>query len=95
MVIFQIDAAMIQPVDFLHEAYIRVGSITRKLRDFPEKERKIWRKFNQTPFEKIISNSGLAGEDVVRLLDTQSYFELLQLPYPTTQLMNTKAVMKP
>ncbi len=83
--IFQIDAATSQPIDFMHEAYIRVGSITRKLRDFPEKERKIWRKFNQTPFEKIIAKTSLSAEDVVQLLDTQSYFELIQLPYPSTR----------
>ncbi len=27
----------------------------------------------------------LSGQDVVQLLDTQSYFDLLSLPYPTTQ----------
>lgn len=29
---------------------------------------------------------GLSGQDVVQLLDTQSFFELLNLPYPTDQL---------
>lgn len=83
--IFQIDAASSQPVDFLHEAYIRVGSITRKLRDFPEKERKIWKKFNQTPFEKIIAKQKLSSDDVIRLLDTSGYFDMIELPYPTSQ----------
>jgi len=32
---------------------------------------------------KALSN--LSGQDVVQLLDTQSYFDLLNLPYPTTQ----------
>ncbi len=32
-----IPAAKTQPINFLHTAYIRVGSITRKLNDFPEK----------------------------------------------------------
>lgn len=83
--IFQIDAATSQPVDFTNEAYVRVGSITRKLREFPEKERKIWRKFNQTPFEKIIARSGLSGNDVIRLLDSPGFFDLIQLPYPSNQ----------
>lgn len=83
--IIEVDATVHQPVDFIHEAYIRVGSITRKLREFPEKERKIWRKFNQVPFEKVTAKTGLTSEDVVKLLDTQAYFELMEIPYPTTQ----------
>jgi ATP-dependent DNA helicase RecG len=83
--LFQVDAASNQPIDFMHEAYIRVGSITRKLRDFPEKERKIWRKFHQLPFEKNIAKTSLSDSEVINLLDSQSYFEMLELPYPTTQ----------
>ena len=82
---FQIDAATMQPVDFMHEAYIRVGSITRKLREFSEKERKIWKKFGQPVFEKNIAKENLSEQDVINLLDTQSYFELIQLPYPTNR----------
>lgn len=83
--IFQVDAASSQPVDFMYESYIRVGSITRKLREFPEKERKIWKKHHQSPFEKDPAKTALTDDEVVTLLDTQSYFELLQLPYPTTR----------
>ena len=36
----------------------------------------------QPIFEARITRGGLAAEDVIRLLDTQSYFELIQLPYP-------------
>ena len=36
--IFKIPATTNRPVSFLHEAYIRVGTITRKLKDFPAKE---------------------------------------------------------
>lgn len=31
------------------------------------------------------AKKGCSGDDVVRLLDTQSYFDLLKLPYPRTQ----------
>ena len=41
--IFKIPATTNRPVSFLHEAYIRVGTITRKLKDFPAKEAKIWK----------------------------------------------------
>ncbi|MGE9314214.1 RNA-binding domain-containing protein [Niabella sp. CJ426] len=85
LTLFQIDAASTQPVDFYHEAYIRIGSITRKLKDFPEKERKIWKKFGQSIFEKDIAKTGLTSDDVVKLLDTSGYFEMIELPYPTSQ----------
>ncbi len=32
-----------------------------------------------------VSMQGLSGQDVVRLLDTQTFFDLLDLPYPTEQ----------
>ena len=51
--IFVIPATKNRPVEFLHQSYIRVGSITRKLNDFPEKQAKIWKK-DTLPFEKEI-----------------------------------------
>lgn len=32
-----------------------------------------------------VAKEGLSGQDVVQLLDTQTYFDLLDLPYPTDQ----------
>jgi len=42
--IFEIDPTQHIPVKFRGIAYVRVGSYTKKLSDFPEKERKIWKK---------------------------------------------------
>ncbi len=36
----------------------------------------------QAVFEARIALAGLGAEDVIRLLDTQSYFDLIELPYP-------------
>jgi len=33
-----------------------------------------------------IAEEGLSGQDVVQLLDTQTFFDLLNLPYPTNQI---------
>lgn len=88
--LFEIPAADRQPTEFLHEAYIRVASITRKLRDFPEKARKIWKKEKETPFEKEIALEKISAADVVSLLDTQGYFDLMKLPYPS----NREAVLE-
>jgi ATP-dependent DNA helicase RecG len=83
--IFQIQAAHSQPTCFAFQDYIRVGSITRSLKDFPEKERKIWTKAQKQIFEKAIAYQADSAEVVVKLLDTQCYFDLLKIPYPSTR----------
>lgn len=82
--VFVIPSAQGRPVDFLHKAYIRIGSITRKLAEFPEKEAKIWRKKSK-PFEEEVAMDSLLIADVVRLLSTETYFDLLNQPYPSNQ----------
>lgn len=84
MAVFVIPAAQNRPVDFSHNAYIRVGSITRKLSEFPEKEAKIWRK-KVKPYEQEIARDNLNASDVIRLLSTETYFDLMKLPYPSNQ----------
>lgn len=85
LVIFEIPAARNQPVSFMHEAYVRVGSITRKLREFPDKERKIWNNQPDSAFAKEIALRGLSAAEIVELLDTQLLFELLKVPYPSSR----------
>ncbi|MCL2311151.1 MAG: putative DNA binding domain-containing protein, partial [Firmicutes bacterium] len=82
--LFIIPATQNRPVTFLHQAYIRVGTTTRKLVDFEEKERKIWNA-GDYQLENDIVKSGLSASDIVRLLSTETYFELLKIPYPSNQ----------
>jgi ATP-dependent DNA helicase RecG len=83
--IFQIQAAYGQPTCFTNQDYIRVGSITRSLKDFPEKEKKIWTKGPKHAFEKGTALQVESAADVVSLLDTQCYFDLLKIAYPSTR----------
>jgi predicted HTH transcriptional regulator len=83
--LFEIPAAQGQPVKFCYTGYVRVGSITRKLDDFPEKEKKIWRKQPEQPFESEIAAEGLTPDQVTQVLDCQSYFDLMKLPFPSTR----------
>jgi predicted HTH transcriptional regulator len=85
VIIFEIPAAKNQPVSFLHEPYIRIASITRKLREFPEKERKIWSNQPDSTFVKELALRYISAAEVVELLDTQLLFELLNIPYPTSR----------
>ncbi len=83
--LFQIQAANSQPTCFSQQDFVRVGSITRSLKDFPEKEKKIWTRATKQIFEKGIALNVESSAEVVSLLDTQCYFDLLKIPYPTNQ----------
>jgi predicted HTH transcriptional regulator len=85
IVLFIIPAARNQPVSFLNERFIRVASITRKLNEFPLKEESIWKREAKIPFEKEQAAVVSSQSDIIRLLDTQQFFELLKLPYPPNQ----------
>lgn len=82
---YVIPAAVNRPVKFTNQAYIRVGSYTRLLKDFPDKEAKIWNRKNNIKFELQIAKEGLDPSTIISLLDTQTYFDLIKLPYPSSR----------
>jgi len=85
IVLLEIGQAFRQPVAFQANEWIRVGSYKKKLKDYPEKERALWRIFEHTPFERLIAAEGLTADDVLKLLEYPAYFELLGLPLPNTR----------
>jgi predicted HTH transcriptional regulator len=82
VVLLEIGAAFRHPVQFKNNEYIRIGSYKKKLKEFPEKERELWRVFDRTPFEKEIAAENVTAEDVLKMLDYPAYFDLLSLPLP-------------
>ncbi len=82
LVLFEIIAAINRPIRFRGIEYIRIGGITTKLQECPEKERELWRIFEQVRFEKGIAMKGVSAEQVVALIDCSAYFNLMQLPFP-------------
>ena len=82
VVLLEIRAAFRHPVRFKGTEFIRVGSYKKKLKDFPEKERELWRVFDRMPFEKEIAAENIPTEQVLKLLDYSAYFDLLSLPLP-------------
>jgi predicted HTH transcriptional regulator len=82
VVVLDIQAASHTPVQFDGTEFIRVGSNKKKLREFPEKERELWRVFDRVPFEQGIAAAAVSVEDVLKLLDYPTYFDLLNLPLP-------------
>ena len=85
IVIFQIEASQNRPVAFKGIEYIRVGSYKKKLKDHPEKERKIWQKAKYTSFEKELAKKNISPDKVLELLDYPSVFKLLQIPLPANK----------
>ena len=83
VVILEIPCAFRQPVRFQGESYIRIGSYKKRLYDYPEKERILWHKLDDEPFESRISIEGIQDDEVVELLDYSAYFSLFRLPHPT------------
>ena len=82
IVLLEIGRAFRHPVQFKGQEFIRVGSYKKRLKEFAEKERELWRIFDQTPFEKLVAAEELATEDVLKLLDYSIYFDLLKIPLP-------------
>jgi ATP-dependent DNA helicase RecG len=85
IVILEVERAFRHPVQFEGQEYVRVGSYKKRLKDFAEKERELWRIFDRIPFESCIAAEGLADTDVLRLLDYQSYFSLLNREAPDSR----------
>ncbi|MFA7425822.1 MAG: RNA-binding domain-containing protein [Desulfosarcinaceae bacterium] len=69
IVILEIPRATNKPVSFSGQQFIRVGSYKKKLKDFPEKERALWRIFDAVPFEDLPAAERVPDEEVLRLLD--------------------------
>lgn len=82
LVVFEIDAARQAPISFCRVRWIRIGSSTRKLNDFPEKERKIWESTCVESFEEQIAVFAVEAHEVLDLLEYRSYFELIGIKLP-------------
>ena len=85
MVLFQFEPASNRPILFRGEAYVRVGTYTKKLKDHPEIEGKIWQKAKQTVFEKDYAMRNISADKVLELLDYPSVFKLLSAPMPANK----------
>ena len=82
VVILEIRQASHNPVQFQGREWIRIGSYKKPLKNHPEKERELWRIFEQTPFEQQMAAGNLSAEDVIQQLDYPSFFDLTGLPLP-------------
>jgi ATP-dependent DNA helicase RecG len=82
VVMFEVIPCWHTPVRFGDSEFIRVGSTKRRLKDYPEKERELWQRFNRTPFEKSVCVEHATGQRVLDLIDYPGMFDLLGIAMP-------------
>lgn len=82
MVVLEIDCASSRPVAFEGTEFIRVAIATKRLAEYPEKERRLWRTFEAMRFEDGIAAERMRGDEVIQKLDYSAYFQLLNRPVP-------------
>ena len=85
VVLLEIERAFRRPVQFQGKEFIRVGSYKKRLKDFPEKERELWRLFDRAPFESGVAAERVSDDDVLARLDYTAYFDLLKRPLPESR----------
>ncbi|HEX8265208.1 MAG TPA: ATP-binding protein [Pyrinomonadaceae bacterium] len=85
IVLLEIPAAQHTPVRFVDTDFIRVSSAKRKLKDFPEKERVLWELFGEYRFEREVARSNVNSDEVLKILDYPTYFDLTNQPLPSNR----------
>ncbi|WP_303817184.1 ATP-binding protein [Selenomonas ruminantium] len=81
--VMRIRAAINLPVTFEKQEYVRVGSYTKPLREYPALQSRLWNKLQNKKFEEQIAQKDLSMEDVLSLLCCEVYFNLLNIPMPS------------
>ena len=84
IVLLVVPAAETMPISFQGSEFVRIGTNKKKLKDFPQHERRLWRTFDTNPFEQRLARENLSRDEVLGLLAYPVYFELLNAPLPST-----------
>ena len=75
--------AVNQTVTFEKTDYIRVGSCTKKLNEYPALQAQLWDRPRNSKFEDRYAKQDLELENALRLLDYQTYFDNTDIPLPS------------
>ena len=83
LVVLIIFKAANQTVTFKKVDYIRVGSYTKKLSDYPQMQAQLWDRIRNTRFEEQYAKQDISADEVFGLLDFNVYFDLKKEPLPS------------
>lgn len=72
-----------QTATFEKVDYIRVGSYTKKLNEFPSLQAQLWDKIRNSRFEERYAKQDLELVEALRLIDYTTYFDITGIPQPT------------
>lgn len=89
LIVLIIHKASLQTVTFKKVDYIRVGSYTKKLSDYPQIQAQLWDKIRNSRFEEQYALQNLTAEEALQKLDYTAYFDIKGDPVP----MNKKAIL--
>lgn len=81
--VLMIFKAVNQTVMFEKVDYIRIGSYTKKLNEFPAILAQVWDRLRNTRFEERFAKEGLDTVSALSYLDYTAYFDLMKIPQPT------------
>ena len=79
-----IQKAVNQKVTFEKIDYIRVGSYTKKLNEYPSLEAQLWDRIRSSKFEESFAKQDLELETALQLIDYSTYFNIIKIPIPTS-----------
>lgn len=85
LVVLKIPAAPASPVEFDRTAFIRIGSATPRLSDYPERLRALWAKLQPYVWESGLAAQFLTGDEVLARLNYTAYFDLTGQPLPDSR----------
>ena len=78
-----IHRAVNQTVMFQKVDYIRVGSYTKKLSEYPALQDQLWDRLRTSKFEERIAKHDLDLVTALGMLEYSTYFDLVKMPQPT------------
>ena len=82
VVLLEIPAAPGSPVNFQNIPYIRIGSATPKLTEYPERYQQLIESLRPYRWEHGTARTYASGDDVLAFLDYSQYFRLTKQPLP-------------
>ena len=85
VVVLEIPNAEREPTKFSSEEYIKIGSNKKNLKGYPEKERRLWQLFDNTPFELHYAKENIKKEKIFEFLNYVGYYNLLNQPIPKNE----------
>ena len=83
--VLKIKSASGYPVAFKKAEYVRIGSYTKQLKDYPSVQAQLWDRLRNTHFENQIAKRDLTISEVVKLIDYSKYFDYAEIPQPSDE----------